>query len=152
MMECVQRSPTLASLVVGLVVLSALFWVLERWRPSLRGQRRSAGDTRLDVAYWFFTPLVTRAVTRASVGAMFILVAISQGLTLDELQRAATTRRTRVSSLPLAAQVPLILLLADLLAYWSHRLFHGRWLWPIFTRFTTPRAAWTGFRPYACIR
>ena len=27
-------------------------------------------------------------------------------------------------------QVPLILLLADLLAYWTHRLFHGRWLWP----------------------
>jgi sterol desaturase/sphingolipid hydroxylase (fatty acid hydroxylase superfamily) len=114
---------------VGLVVLSILFWLLERWRPSLPGQRRQPTVTRVDVAYWFFTPLVTRFVTRMSVGIVFVIVAWSQGVTLDELRRVATTRRTWASSLPLIVQIPLILLLADLLAYWSHRLFHGRLLW-----------------------
>lgn len=129
-MEGVDNAPTLRSLIAGLIVLSAAFWVLERWRPSLRGQRRPAGDTRLDIAYWFFTPLVTRAVTRISLAVVFGLIAVSQGVSLDELQRVAAARRTWVSSLSLAVQIPLILLLGDLLAYWSHRLFHGRWLWP----------------------
>jgi sterol desaturase/sphingolipid hydroxylase (fatty acid hydroxylase superfamily) len=63
--------------VVGLLVLSAVFWLLERWRPSLPGQRRQAADTRVDVAYWFFTPLVTRFVTRISV----VVIALSHSTT-----------------------------------------------------------------------
>jgi sterol desaturase/sphingolipid hydroxylase (fatty acid hydroxylase superfamily) len=58
------------------------------------------------------------------------LVAWSQGLTFDELRRLSTTRQTWATSLPIAVQIPLILLLGDLISYWSHRLFHGRWLWP----------------------
>jgi sterol desaturase/sphingolipid hydroxylase (fatty acid hydroxylase superfamily) len=124
------RTPTVTSLVIGLLVLSAAFWLLERWRPSIPGQRRTGRQTRTDVAYWFFTPLVTRFVTRVSLGVLFVLLAMSQGVTLDDLRRTATTRQTWASSLPVAVQIPLILLLADLLAYWSHRGFHGRWLWP----------------------
>jgi sterol desaturase/sphingolipid hydroxylase (fatty acid hydroxylase superfamily) len=124
------RTPTLLSLIVGLIVLSGLFWVIERIRPALPGQRRRGVDTRVDVTYWFFTPLVTRAVTRLTVGIIFVAIAWWQGLTLEELRHLATTRQTWASALPLAVQVPLILLLADLLAYWTHRLFHARWLWP----------------------
>jgi sterol desaturase/sphingolipid hydroxylase (fatty acid hydroxylase superfamily) len=125
----VRQTPTLWSLLVGLLVLSLVFWLLERWRPSIPGQRRSARDTRVDVAYWFFTPVVTRAVTRFSIGVVFVFIAVSQGVTFDELRRAATMRRTWASSVPLVVQIPLLLLLADLCAYWSHRLFHGKWLW-----------------------
>lgn len=124
------RGPTLVSLVVGLLVLSAAFWLLEGRRPSIPGQRRDRIQTRTDIAYWFFTPLVTRFVTRVSLAVVFALLALRQGLTFDQLRTLATTRQTWVSLLPAWIQVPLILLLADLLAYWSHRLFHGRWLWP----------------------
>jgi sterol desaturase/sphingolipid hydroxylase (fatty acid hydroxylase superfamily) len=124
------HSPTVLSLAVGLLILSAGFWLLERWRPSIRGQQRARIQTVTDLAYWFFTPLVTRFVTRISLALVFALMALWQGVTFEELRRAATTRHTWVSSLPAAVQIPLILLLADLLAYWSHRLFHGRWLWP----------------------
>jgi sterol desaturase/sphingolipid hydroxylase (fatty acid hydroxylase superfamily) len=124
------QSPTLLSLVIGLLVFSAAFWLLERWRPSIPGQRRNRVQTQTDLAYWFFTPLVTGFVTRATLGLVFVLLALSQGVTLDDLRQAATTRRTWASSLPTVVQIPLILILADLLAYWSHRLFHGRWLWP----------------------
>jgi sterol desaturase/sphingolipid hydroxylase (fatty acid hydroxylase superfamily) len=123
------RTPGILALAIGLLVVSAIFWALERWRPSLPEQRRRRQDTRVDLAYWFFTPLVTRAATRLSLGIVFALIAFSQGLTLAELQRLVTTRRTWVSSLSPWIQVPLILLLADLLAYWTHRLFHGRRLW-----------------------
>jgi sterol desaturase/sphingolipid hydroxylase (fatty acid hydroxylase superfamily) len=124
------RAPTLLSLSIGLIVLSAVFWLVERTRPAVPHQRRRGVDTRVDVAYWFFTPLVTRAVTRVSLGVVFLVIAWSQGHTLDELRQLATTRQTWASSLPLGVQVPLILLLADVLAYATHRLFHARWLWP----------------------
>jgi sterol desaturase/sphingolipid hydroxylase (fatty acid hydroxylase superfamily) len=123
-------TPTLISVTIGLVVLSGLFWMLERWRPALPRQRRRAADTRVDLAYWFFTPLVTRTASRVAIGAVFVAIAAWQGLTLDELRATFTTRHTWAAALPLWVQAPLILLLADLLAYWTHRIFHARWLWP----------------------
>jgi sterol desaturase/sphingolipid hydroxylase (fatty acid hydroxylase superfamily) len=124
-----ERNPTLMSLAAALLVLSAAFWLLERWRPSLPTQRRDRIQTRTDIAYWFFTPLVTRFVTRVSVGVVFAVLALSRGLTLEQLRSLVSSRQTWASSLPTWVQIPLILVLADLLAYWSHRSFHGRWLW-----------------------
>ena len=123
-------TPTLISLAVGLIILSALFWLIERWRPALPSQRRQAVDTRVDLTYWFFTPLVTRTATRVALGLVFGLFAWGQGMTLDDLRAAFASRRTWASTLPLWVQAPLILLLADVIAYWMHRLFHARWLWP----------------------
>ena len=124
------RGPTLVSLTIGLLALSAVFWLIERERPSQPGQRRTAVDTRTDVVYWFFTPLATRAATRVALGIVFALVAVSQGLTFDHLRQSIATRQTWASALPPLLQIPLILLIADILAYWTHRVFHGRWLWP----------------------
>jgi len=124
------RSPTVFSLVVGLLVVSALFWVIERRWSRAPTRRRTSSDTRVDLTYWFFTPLITRGVTRITLGIAFGLIAISQGLSFEQFRTLATSRQTWVSSWPLWLQIPSILLLADLLAYWTHRLFHGRWLWP----------------------
>ncbi|MEZ5318039.1 MAG: sterol desaturase family protein [Vicinamibacterales bacterium] len=123
-------TPTILSLTIGLAVLAIAFGLVERLRPALPDQHRSRRDTGVDVAYWFFTPLVTKAVTRVAVGVAFALLAWWQGLSLADLRDALTSRRTWVSGWPLAVQVPVILLSADLLAYWSHRVFHGRLLWP----------------------
>jgi sterol desaturase/sphingolipid hydroxylase (fatty acid hydroxylase superfamily) len=123
------RAPTLLSLALGLLTLSAGFWLIERRQARRSAVGRTSADTRVDVAYWFFTPIVTRAITRVAVGVAVMLLALAQGLSLDDLRAAAATRRTWASTLPLGIQVPLILLLADLLAYATHRLFHGRSLW-----------------------
>jgi sterol desaturase/sphingolipid hydroxylase (fatty acid hydroxylase superfamily) len=121
--------PTLGSLASGLLVLSALFWLLERTRPAERRVRRSGREWRIDLTYWFFTPLVTRLVTRLSIGVLFVAIARWQGLTLEDFRAALSARQTWASSQPLWIQVPLILVLADLLAYWTHRVFHRRTLW-----------------------
>src|SRR5262245_42359269 len=123
------RSPTFVSLTIGLAMLSAVFWLMERWRPSLPAQRRDRRQTGIDLAYWFFTPLVTRAVTRIAIGIVFAVIAVSQGVTLAEFRQAATTRQTWASALPIWLQIPLVMLLAYLIAYWTHRMFHGRTLW-----------------------
>ncbi len=127
-LAAMNRSPTLESLIVGFLVLSAAFWALERWRPSLPGQRRDGIQTRTDLAYWFFTPLVTRFVTRVSLGAGIRVVAFWNGVTLEEFREIATSR-TWASSLPAVVQFPSFSSCRSP-RLWSHRIFHGRWLWP----------------------
>jgi sterol desaturase/sphingolipid hydroxylase (fatty acid hydroxylase superfamily) len=122
--------PTIASLTMGLVVLSAVFWLLARWWLALPGQRRARVDTVTDVGYWFFTPLITKVTTRVALGVVFAIVAAAQGLTLEQLREAFPSRQTWASTLPPFVQIPLVLLLADVLAYWTHRVFHARRLWP----------------------
>jgi sterol desaturase/sphingolipid hydroxylase (fatty acid hydroxylase superfamily) len=121
--------PTVLSLTAGLALLSAAFFVLERLTPGTRGQQRARADTLTDLGYWFFTPLVTRAATRGVLALVFVMVARSRGLTFAELRSAVQTRPTWLTPLPLWVQVPLMLLAADLLAYATHRAFHGRLLW-----------------------
>ena len=123
-------APTILSLTIALLVLSVIFFLIERLRPALPAQRRARRDTITDLIYWFFTPLVTRAVTRIALGVVFVAVAWWEGITLADLQRLATSRQTWAASLPLAVQVPLMLLVADVLAYWTHRVFHTGALWP----------------------
>jgi hypothetical protein len=39
--------PSVLSLAIGLVVLSGVCWMLERWRAGRAGARRGAVDTRV---------------------------------------------------------------------------------------------------------
>jgi sterol desaturase/sphingolipid hydroxylase (fatty acid hydroxylase superfamily) len=122
-------APSIVALIVAFAVLGAVFWTLERLMPAVRGQRRRRRDTTADVAYWFFTPLVTRAITKIGLAVVFLAIALSQGVPLRVLAAAADTRETWVRSWPVWLQMVVLLLLADLLAYWTHRAFHGRRLW-----------------------
>lgn len=119
---------TLGSVVVGLLILALLFW--PRLRPSRR-QPAWRSDTPTDLAYWFFTPLVTRAITRASLIVAVVALAFAAGVPLDrEHVRAFAAGSGRgLGRQPVWLQVVEVLLLGDLIGYWSHRLFHGRRLW-----------------------
>jgi sterol desaturase/sphingolipid hydroxylase (fatty acid hydroxylase superfamily) len=124
--------PTLGSLVVGFVVLTIVFWPIERLRPAIPGQRRWRRGTLTDLAYWFFTPLVTRAITRAALVVAVVVLAAAAGVPLDKPHVEAFLAGTGrgVQRQPVWLQVAEVLVLGDLLGYWSHRLFHGRVLWP----------------------
>jgi sterol desaturase/sphingolipid hydroxylase (fatty acid hydroxylase superfamily) len=124
------EAPSLLALTVVLLVLAGAFWVIERLAPAIRGQRRRPRETRLDLVYWFFTPIVTRWLTKAAVVLVFVGVALSEGVPMKEFAAHAAGRETWVRSWPLWVQVPAILFLADVLAYWAHRVFHHRRLWP----------------------
>jgi sterol desaturase/sphingolipid hydroxylase (fatty acid hydroxylase superfamily) len=123
---------TIGSLLVALVALAVLFGILERAWPSVRGQRWWRPDTRTDLAYWFFTPLVTRAISRAAVIVAVVALAAAAGVPLDRASVQAFAQRTRTgaAALPVWLQVALVLVLGDLIGYGSHRLFHSRRLWP----------------------
>jgi sterol desaturase/sphingolipid hydroxylase (fatty acid hydroxylase superfamily) len=104
---------------------------LERLRPARPGQRLLRGGLRTDLAYWFFTPLVTRWVTRVAVIAAVVVLAARAGVPLDRahVQAFAAGSGRAVQRLPVWVQVAAVLLLGDLVGYAMHRTFHGRRLW-----------------------
>src|SRR6185437_12517011 len=113
---------------VALIVAAALFAVLEsRWPalPTSSFQRR--GGRRTDVAYWFFNPLVSRPVTKAATIAAVVPIAVALGAPLGhgQLQAWLDARRTAVSLQPAWLQAIEIVVLSDIIGYWTHRAFHG---------------------------
>ena len=121
--------PTFVGLTISLLVLSVIFLVVERYF----GSRKNPGPRRgrwLDLTYWFFTPLVAKALSRiATVVPALILVALGV-VSMSDLKAGQLRGFGPLSLQPTWLQVIEVYLLADLIAYWVHRLFHrGRW-WP----------------------
>nr|MDT0663767.1 sterol desaturase family protein [Micromonospora sp. DSM 115978] len=113
--------------VLAFVVLFGVFAVLERAFPSVRGQRRFRRGFLTDLAYWFVLAPVSRgAAFIAGVGAL-VVAALLFGVPLggDGL-RDWLERDTFAGSLPLWQQVLALLVVGDLIGYWTHRLFHRR--------------------------
>src|SRR4051795_9150672 len=114
--------PTFASLTIGFLILAAIFFVIERFSPSTRGQRHLRRGWRVDLLYWFFTPLVTRWLTRIFIGIAVAVTIVALGRSLD--RQSIERGFGPLARQPAWLQAVQILLLGDLVAYWMHRLFH----------------------------
>ena len=118
---------TVQSMLIGFVVLLVAFRALELLRPRARRQRLLRRGFWTDAAYWAFTPLVTKSVTRIAVIIAVVPVAllaygkVDKQLLLNGFGPAAR--------LPMWMQAALILVIGDFIGYWMHRWFHGRTMW-----------------------
>jgi len=103
-----------------------LLYGLEWFFPSIRSQPLWRRDSRTDVLYLLFTPIVTRSIAKvvALVGVVLALKAMGH----SDLQRAADGFGPVVRQ-PLWVIVAEMFLLGDVLGYWIHRAFHSRALW-----------------------
>jgi sterol desaturase/sphingolipid hydroxylase (fatty acid hydroxylase superfamily) len=110
-------------LPAGLAVLSFGFGLLE-WRfPAIRGQKRfRRAGYFTDLGWWLFTPTIGNLFTGIVVAFSIIGLGavLGLGITGDHL-RSIAERDTLVGHQPLLVQIGAFLLLADLMAYWSHR-------------------------------
>ena len=113
------------ALFIALVVLAIVFGAMERlWRsvprkPLLRRERLT------DFLWWFFTPWVSGTASKIAVAiAVVLLTLLVQAVAGREPSHAWFTRQH------VSLQVLELLVAADLLGYFAHRLFHGRRLWP----------------------
>ncbi|HEX3725784.1 MAG TPA: sterol desaturase family protein [Pirellulales bacterium] len=112
------------------MILSVAFFIVER----IIGRNRSRPILRrgwlTDVCFWFFTPLVTKVLTRA---AFFLPVVILVWLGLasvEDIKSNAYKGFGPLANQPTWLEIIEIYFFFDLVGYWSHRLFHrGRW-WP----------------------
>lgn len=141
-------------LLIGLALLGLVFAGLEgRFRSGSGPAWFRRPDLRTDLAYWFFTPLVSRGAARAAVAlALFAAVWLGGG-SLAALREAFAAGRmpdfgwaplaVRLRALPFAAQLALGLLVADFLSYWMHRAFHRGRLWSFHAvHHSSPRLDW----------
>ena len=118
------------NIAIGLLVLSVVFFIIER----VVGRNRQGPILRrgwlTDVCFWFFTPLVTKVISR---GAFLLPVLILVGLgftSVEGLKNGMYQGFGPLSRQQMWAEIIEIYVLFDFFGYWSHRLFHrGRW-WP----------------------
>lgn len=144
----------LIGLLVGLLVLGAFFAALERGFRAVPGpswwQRK---DLRTDLAYWVFTPLVSRGATRVGVGLTLLALVWLSGGSVEAVRAAFAegripelglpASREWIRALPFAGQLLLGLLVSDLLGYAAHRAFHRRPLWGLHAvHHGSPRLDW----------
>jgi len=121
------NAPTLAGLLLGFLVLLAVFRLIELLRPKELRLPLLRRGFFTDAAYWVFTPLVTKTVTRLGVLAVVVPLAwlvygkVDKSLIVNGFGPAA--------GLALWVQAVLILVLGDFIGYWMHRWFHGTRMW-----------------------
>jgi sterol desaturase/sphingolipid hydroxylase (fatty acid hydroxylase superfamily) len=115
---------------LALFVLGGPFWAIEKRYAALPDQPRWRKDSRTDLLYWFFLPFVTKAVRRGAAVVAVLVVAL---LTRTAPEPGAGVRPfvegSWVDAQPVWVQIILLLLAADFLGYWIHRLFHRGRLW-----------------------
>jgi sterol desaturase/sphingolipid hydroxylase (fatty acid hydroxylase superfamily) len=116
----------IASLILGLVILSVAMIPLESGWPGVPAQRRFRRGWLLDVVYWFFTTLITKPISRLAVVIVWFPVLVLSGAGSFEnlLQGFGPLSRQ-----PRLAQALQMILLMDFVGYWLHRAFHRNRLW-----------------------
>lgn len=118
------------ALVVSLVVLAVVFGVIEWIAPARPQQPRLRKGVSTDLTYWFFTPLVTKSITRVAVVIVLVGLALAAGvpITRDSLGSFLQPHGP-ISELPWGVQLIALLVLADGIAYVMHRWLHRPGLW-----------------------
>jgi sterol desaturase/sphingolipid hydroxylase (fatty acid hydroxylase superfamily) len=116
---------------VAFAALLVVFALLERRFPGVRGQRLVRRGFWTDVVYWFVVAPVGRVAAVVASLAATVVAALLVGTSPDAASlRGWVERDTAVGRQPLAVQVLELVVLADLIGYCTHRLFHRRRLWP----------------------
>lgn len=118
--------------LLALVVLAALFFVVERVLARRRGReqpffRRGWGT---DAAYLVLTAVITKPLVRGVLVVVAALLVTAGVVPAEALRTGAFTGFGPLSQQPLWLQAIEIMVLVDFIGYWTHRMFHrGRW-WP----------------------
>ena len=111
-------------LIAGFFILSVIFSILESAFAANKNQKIFRRGYRTDLAYWFMTPMGFKTITLASMAVVFSIVFHTKPKMLKDILE---NRETWVTThLPLGLQIILLLVIGDIVAYWTHRWFHGR--------------------------
>jgi sterol desaturase/sphingolipid hydroxylase (fatty acid hydroxylase superfamily) len=116
----------IVAMFIALAGLCVLLYGLEWMFPSMRAQPLWRTDSKIDAWYLLFTPFVTRWISKlvALAGVVIALHVLGHG----DTQRIADGFGPVIKQ-PRWLVVAEMFVLGDLLGYWLHRCFHGRYLW-----------------------
>ncbi|MDJ0836299.1 MAG: sterol desaturase family protein [Acidobacteriota bacterium] len=119
--------PTLIRLSVAFLLLGLVLYSLEKLFPAVREKPLLRKGVGTDLIYWFFTPVVTKAISKATVIIAVIPVALLLGL---EPGPELAEGFGPIARQPMWLIALEMLVFGDFLGYWIHRLFHAPRLWP----------------------
>jgi sterol desaturase/sphingolipid hydroxylase (fatty acid hydroxylase superfamily) len=111
------------SILLGLVfAVLTFFWACNPGRPWWRKH-----ELVTDICYWFIIPLLSRYLR---IGLLIVGAALLFGITTTEgLIAFYEDGHGPLADLPLWLQAAIFLVGADVIMYWSHRIFHGPTMW-----------------------
>ena len=113
----------------GLMFFCLLFAFVERVLGRARGPWLRRGCWT-DAAYWFFTIAVIKPMNRLALMLPVAFLVWLGCASVTDFRNNAYQGFGPLAAQPLALQAIEVYLLADFIAYWTHRLFHrGKW-WP----------------------
>lgn len=121
--------------IIGFTVFFTSLSLITPCNPSLKWwQDKRAVLT--DSIYWFIVPIFTRYISLLLVlWVGFMLTGTTDG---DKIV-TALNGHGMTGSMPLWGQIILLLLLSDIYMYWSHRIFHLDFAWPIHAVHHSPK-------------
>jgi sterol desaturase/sphingolipid hydroxylase (fatty acid hydroxylase superfamily) len=122
--------------VVAFPLLAGFFWIVERIWPSVPGQKWRRPGIGTDLSYWFFTLVVTKWMARTTLLVAVLLIFAAIGWSTRNLPRNGFGPIATQSRWLQAIE---IIALGDLIAYATHRAFHGRRLWAFHSIHHSPK-------------
>ncbi len=123
-------SQSILGVFVGLVLLSAVFFVIERLLGRGRQQAVIRKGWGTDVLWWICTPLVTKNLVKYAILLPAGVLVVAKLASIEGFQLRTYAGFGPLSRQPLWLQGLEIYALGDFISYWTHRLFHtGSW-WP----------------------
>jgi sterol desaturase/sphingolipid hydroxylase (fatty acid hydroxylase superfamily) len=100
---------------VNMIVTGLMFAPIERLWPRRRDQRLFRPEWQEDLFYYLVSSMMVQLLTFLALAPSKTLMAQTAGL---------HDFRGAVAALPFLVQLPIIMLLTDLVQYWLHRAFH----------------------------
>jgi sterol desaturase/sphingolipid hydroxylase (fatty acid hydroxylase superfamily) len=122
----VQMLRSLAAFALALVAVGLVFVPLEALAGGTPARTGVRAGTFTDGFYWFFTPMVTKPISKATIVVIPALAAWTVG---SPLSGPVESLQTFWSRQPVWLTFVAMILVCELSAYWMHRLLHTRWLW-----------------------
>ncbi|MGE0755004.1 MAG: sterol desaturase family protein [Alphaproteobacteria bacterium] len=115
------------TILLWTALFSTVFPLLAMVMPCNPGQKPWRKDALTDLIYCFIIPLLNR------FGVMFLFITgayfIFYGQSLEEVIEYTRNGYGPVATLPTWLQIAIHFIVADIMLYWLHRMFHGKQLW-----------------------
>ena len=103
------------------LVAAAILVVLQYFFSSVKQQKIIRADAKTDVFYWLLENTLLGLISKAIIAVFVTFILLAK---TDALSGLSVLR-----SLVYWQQIILILILADFVGYWVHRLMHKGWFW-----------------------
>ncbi len=114
-------------LFVWLCAFFVVFSLLPKIGACNKGQRWWRKDSLTDIAYYFMIPILTRFVRILFMGAGIFFV--FHGKSNETIGQYLENGFGPLGALPIWLQAAIIVLVSDVILYWTHRIFHGKKMW-----------------------